>query len=124
MFSFAENERSESFRFSASPTPARGNSPVNGTRSQSQSPQKMLPRNPNGPYRFEGSGSARPRNRFHSPAFSSPRATSAKIKLPTLDLQKSDTKRRRVGEEASTSSAHPVFVPATPTPPSAAPPAP
>lgn len=118
-----ENERTESFRFSASPTPARGNTPMNGTHSQPQSPQKMLPKNPNGPYRYEGSGSARPRNRFHSPSFGSPRVTT-KIKLPTPETQKSDTKRRRVGEEASASSAQPVPAMTTPTRSAAPPPSP
>jgi hypothetical protein len=57
-----------------------------------------LTRNPNGVYRWQGAGSARPRNRHQSPAFGPGRPTPSKFKLsvPEPSPSKTDTKRRRL----------------------------
>jgi hypothetical protein len=67
----------------------------------------MLARNPNGPTRWQGAGSARaaPRNRFHSPGFGSGRPAPPPIKI--IPPKTTETKRRRVGEDASSSRARP-----------------
>lgn len=113
-----DNEKPEPFRFSSpARTPARGNSPVFvfGTPGVSQatdgdgaSPRKTLPKNPNGVYRWQGGGSARPRNRFQSPSF------GTRTPPPTIKLSpaKTDTKRRRVGEDTDISSPQRVPFPA------------
>lgn len=69
-------------------------------------------RNPNGRYRWEGGGSAkapRSRNRYSSPAFGPSRSPSDRLILKdsqaTAEPPKADTKRRRVGDGATTSSA-------------------
>lgn len=117
----------EPFRFSSSTpsTPVRGNSPFLGNinnisfgigsptaQTPTPSPRKTLNRNPNGLYRWEGGGSAkasRSRNRYSSPAFGPSRSTSDRIVLKdsqtTIEAPKADTKRRRVGDEALSSSA-------------------
>ncbi|KAF5377750.1 hypothetical protein D9757_008066 [Collybiopsis confluens] len=124
-------EEHETFRFSSSPsTPVRGNSPlfpanetnsvpfsfspsyVNGPPTPASSTRKLLKQNPNGTYRWEGGGSAKPtRNRFHSPAFGPSPRPSRLVLQESLEKAaqpiKTDTKRRRVGEEASTSSSSP-----------------
>ncbi|THU86233.1 hypothetical protein K435DRAFT_369728 [Dendrothele bispora CBS 962.96] len=129
-----KNEQRETFRFSSSTpsTPHRGNSPLfpssTGSSAQFQftlptstssnnsvnpSPSKFLKTNPNGRYRWEGGGSAKPsrsRNRFQSPAFGPSRAASERLVLrdsPEKEPTKTDTKRRRVGEEATSSTASP-----------------
>ncbi|CDO73258.1 hypothetical protein BN946_scf185008.g20 [Trametes cinnabarina] len=115
-----DDDHPEPFRFSKSPsTPARGATPTINFLSPSTSEQmvaaagaaaqngrKTLAKNPMGVYRWQGGGSARPRNRYQSPAFGS------KVARPTIKLTpekpKTDSKRRRVGEDATTSSPQPV----------------
>lgn len=116
-----DNEKPEPFRFSSSPTRSpRGNSPVFGSgavdappaTNGNTTPHKTLPRNPNGVYRWQGGGSARPRNRYHSPSFGT-RPSPLSIKLSPA---KPDTKRRRVGDEADRSTAQRVLFPAVSPP--------
>ena len=102
------------FRFSKSPSRAGSpaTSPLFPTASSStmssnstatqKTPPRTLSKNPNGTYKWQGAGSAR-RNRYHSPAFGSP-GSGNKIKLPPAETAKSDSKRRRVGKDAETSS--------------------
>ncbi|GLB41752.1 hypothetical protein LshimejAT787_1003520 [Lyophyllum shimeji] len=115
-------EAAEPFRFSISPsTPARGNSPFQGNAgfsfgvSASQlstpSPRRTLNKNPNGVYRWQGAGSAktpRSKNRYSSPAFGPSRSTTDRLVLKDTQIGtetlRTDTKRRRVGEEAADSS--------------------
>ena len=56
-----------------------------------------MTRNPNGVYRWQGAGSARPRNRHQSPAFGPPRSSPSKFKLaaPEPSPSKTDTKTKR-----------------------------
>ncbi|KAI0641916.1 hypothetical protein C8Q79DRAFT_262476 [Trametes meyenii] len=111
-----DDDQPEPFRFSKSPsTPARGTTPAVNFLSPSTSEQmvaaagtaaqngrKTLARNPMGVYRWQGGGSARPRNRYQSPGF------GTSVHRPTIKLTpekpKTDSKRRRVGEDATTSS--------------------
>ncbi|TFK39940.1 hypothetical protein BDQ12DRAFT_681496 [Crucibulum laeve] len=107
------------FRFeSRSPSiPAQGSTPSTFAPSRNSTPaatpRKVLTRNPNGEYRWQGGGSARAsrtRNRYSSPAFgprSTPERTALRDNTVTADLPKTDVKRRRVGEEASASTAAP-----------------
>lgn len=114
----ATNDKPEPFRFSTSPsrTPVRGNSPIftPGTPGASTSTpngdghSRTLSKNPNGVYRWQGGGSARPRNRYHSPSFGT-RSPPPALKLSPV---KTDTKRRRVGEDAESSSEQKVPFPA------------
>ncbi|TCD67585.1 hypothetical protein EIP91_012215 [Steccherinum ochraceum] len=107
------------FRFSPSPftTPApemppnvtfMGSSssapslPTNG-RSTSQTPGKSLAKNPNGVYRWQGAGSARPRTRYQSPGFGPSRSMPIRMKLTTSEAPTTDKKRRRVGQDIDTS---------------------
>ncbi|KAI0046014.1 hypothetical protein FA95DRAFT_1423917 [Auriscalpium vulgare] len=115
----------EPFRFS--PTPSRAGTPTFNMGStstparngSSHLPQRTLSKNPNGVYKWQGAGSARPRNRFQSPAFGAPRPSPTKIKLsPPESPKKTDTKRRRVGADAEMSTPHRVDAPAPSTPPS------
>lgn len=102
-------DKPEPFRFSTSPS--RGSSPnvgfgtPNGVSSDTQIPKKTLSRNPNGILRWQGAGSARPRNRYRSPGFGSrlqgPRIELSPIRIPSA----TDAKRRRVGNEAESSTA-------------------
>ncbi|KAJ3989274.1 hypothetical protein F5890DRAFT_30932 [Lentinula detonsa] len=129
-------EEHETFRFSSSSpsTPLRGNSPLFPSISTNSvpfsfspsyvnapstpSPSKpLLKQNPNGSYRWDGGGSAkqkngRSRNRYHSPAFGpSPRSSGRLILRESPEKAtepiKTDTKRRRVGEDALMSSSSP-----------------
>ncbi|KAG7443596.1 uncharacterized protein BT62DRAFT_995877 [Guyanagaster necrorhizus] len=104
MEAVAYRER-QPFRFTASPSPLRGTSPALAANSEaSGSPSKMLTKNPNGAYRWEGGGSAkvRSRDRYRSPAFGPSRATPDRLILnhslsaSITDNSKADTKRRRV----------------------------
>lgn len=114
----ATNDKPEPFRFSTSPsrTPVRGNSPiftlgtpgVSPNNPNGDSPRRTLSKNPNGVYRWQGGGSARPRNRYQSPSFGT-RSPPPAIKLSPV---KTDTKRRRVGEDAESSSGQKVPFPA------------
>ncbi|KAF9031352.1 hypothetical protein BDZ89DRAFT_1063975 [Hymenopellis radicata] len=116
----------EPFRFTHSPSPMRGNSPNSPTTSQrhdrSASPTKMLSRNPNGSYRWDGGGSSKKRNRYTSPAFG-PRSASEPfvLKPSSTDNTKTDTKRRRVsnpnGDTISQASGSSVTAPKTPRAP-------
>ncbi|KAJ3745348.1 hypothetical protein DFH05DRAFT_1368024, partial [Lentinula detonsa] len=137
----------ETFRFSSSSpsTPLRGNSPLFPSISTNSvpfsfspsyvnapstpSPSKpLLKQNPNGSYRWDGGGSAkqkngRSRNRYHSPAFGpSPRSSGRLILRESPEKAtepiKTDTKRRRVGEDALMSSSSPkaLRIPIAPTP--------
>lgn len=102
-------DKPEPFRFSTSPS--RGSSPSlgfgtpNGVSSDTHIPKKTLSRNPNGILRWQGAGSARPRNRYRSPGFGSrpqgPRIELSPIRTPSA----TDAKRRRVGNEAESSTA-------------------
>jgi rubrerythrin len=108
----AEDDR-EPFRFSSSsPTPpVRGSTPnynfgVGASSSMptvGESARKVLTKNPNGVYRWQGGGSAKPKNRYRSPAFGASQSMPAGLKLSTPSASPSDSKRRRVGEEASQS---------------------
>ncbi|KAN0130920.1 hypothetical protein V8E53_011298 [Lactarius tabidus] len=97
-----QDDDEQPFRFSTSPTPSRGTTPAfnvgSPTPSSHQTPRRTLTRNPNGVYRWQGAGSARPRNRHQSPAFGPPRLTPSKIKLsaPEASPHKTENKRRRV----------------------------
>ncbi|KAK0202790.1 hypothetical protein DFS33DRAFT_930060 [Desarmillaria ectypa] len=131
---YRERER-EPFRFTTSPSPLRGNSPAlaaNSEAGRSASPSKMLTKNPNGAYRWEGGGSAkvRSRDRYRSPAFGPSRATPDRLILKhstsasITDNSKADTKRRRVINgtgssfaEASGASAIPITPAPIPFPP-------
>lgn len=98
-------DKPEPFRFSTSPS--RGSSPnlshgnsTQGPSLSTQSPRKTLTKNPNGVYRWQGAGSSRPRNRYQSPGFGSrPQQSRIKLSPPKTPLT-TDTKRRRVGDEA------------------------
>ncbi|KAL0953552.1 hypothetical protein HGRIS_004773 [Hohenbuehelia grisea] len=107
------------FRFE---TPLRGSSHASGsshgqtTSLPSLSTSKTLPKNPNGTSFWRGGGSAkRPRNRFYSPAFGPPRASPDRLKLSvSKDVPsdpRADSKRRRVGEDSTTSVATPSGAP-------------
>ncbi|KAK7056288.1 hypothetical protein VNI00_002841 [Paramarasmius palmivorus] len=126
-------ENREPFRFSSSTpsTPPRGNSPLyaststnfapfrfstptepsNASQTSDSSTPKLLKHNPNGTYRWQGGGSAKPRsrNRYQSPSFGAPRSSSQRLVLKDSPEKatKTDTKRRRVGDEPQTSSASP-----------------
>ncbi|KAI0343216.1 hypothetical protein BDW22DRAFT_1419894 [Trametopsis cervina] len=96
-----EQERPEPFRFSSTPardaTPALAG-PSNGAR-------KLLPKNPNGSYVWRGGGSAKPKNRYSSPGFTSTRAAPTRMKLsPEKPKPKTDGKRRRIDSEPEASS--------------------
>ncbi|KDQ61566.1 hypothetical protein JAAARDRAFT_45167 [Jaapia argillacea MUCL 33604] len=112
-------DRPEPFRFSTSPgrgtTPPFGfgtpGSSTNGAStsnaSTSKIPRRTLSKNPNGVYKWQGGGSARPKNRYQSPSFGSPRGSPSKLKLSppagSAATTKTDGKRRRVGEDAESS---------------------
>ena len=112
----ATNDKPEPFRFSTSPsrTPIRGTSPIFPLGTPGASPntpngdRRTLSKNPNGVYRWQGGGSARPRNRYQSPSFGT-RSPPPAIKLSPV---KTDTKRRRVGEDVESSSVQKVPFPA------------
>lgn len=98
-----DDPHQQPFRFSASPSdPARASSPVynftapgaSASTSSIVNGKKVLTKNPNGTYRFQGGGSSRPRNRYQSPVFGHPQATLSKIKI-TPEKPKTDAKRRR-----------------------------
>ncbi|KAK0489132.1 hypothetical protein IW261DRAFT_1414534 [Armillaria novae-zelandiae] len=118
----------EPFRFTTSPSPFRGNSPAvvaNSVASPPASPAKMLNKNPNGTYRWEGGGSAkvRTRDRYRSPAFGPSRATPDRLILDKststsiTENTKADTKRRRVTNGTGNSHAEASGAPATPQTP-------
>lgn len=99
-------DKLEPFRFSTSPS--RSSSPnlnlgSSNAPPSTPSPRKTLTRNPNGVYRWQGAGSSRPRNRYQSPGFG-PRPQQSRIKLsPPKTPATTDTKRRRVGDDAGSS---------------------
>ncbi|KAI0320861.1 hypothetical protein OF83DRAFT_1238254 [Amylostereum chailletii] len=99
-----EEKVDEPFRFSSSQPPSRSASPIFNPGSPTQTTKRTLSKNPNGTYKWQGAGSARPRHRYQSPAFGSPRPSPSRIRLSPPTLSKTDSKRRRVGEEAETSS--------------------
>ncbi|EIN06108.1 hypothetical protein PUNSTDRAFT_145461 [Punctularia strigosozonata HHB-11173 SS5] len=117
-----EEDSREPFHFeytTPSPTPLRGTTPAappadapqpNGAASGSTTttPRRMLSRNPNGDLFWNGGGSARAvrRNHFQSPGFGSGRPAPSSIKLQTRSLT-TESKRRRVGEDAASSTARP-----------------
>ncbi|KAK0484189.1 hypothetical protein EDD18DRAFT_1429800 [Armillaria luteobubalina] len=118
----------EPFRFTTSPSPFRGNSPAvvaNSVTIPSASPSKMLSKNPNGTYRWEGGGSAkvRTRDRYRSPAFGPSRAAPDRLILDKststsiTENMKADTKRWRVTNDTGTSFAEASGAPATPPTP-------
>ncbi|KAG6897202.1 hypothetical protein C0992_003499 [Termitomyces sp. T32_za158] len=115
------------FRFSATPsTPGRADSPLLGVNASlgftfgvsasvpasTSSSRKMLNRNPNGVYRWQGGGSAktpRSRNRYSSPAFGPSRSASDRFALKDTqtgtETPRTDTKRRKLAEDVEPSSA-------------------
>ncbi|KDR80595.1 hypothetical protein GALMADRAFT_207620 [Galerina marginata CBS 339.88] len=103
-------ENSGTFHFRFGSNSPSFTSPSPQTVTPSSSPKKKLARNPNGTYRWEGAGSAkhaRPRNRYASPAFGVSPSKSERVILKDnsgLGETLSDSKRRKVGEESSTSS--------------------
>lgn len=121
----------EPFRFSTSPSPARGTTPHFGlgpsasspsVSSSTASPRKALSKNPNGSYRWQGGGSAKPRNRYRSPAFGASQPSPTGLKLsPPPNSTPTDTKRRKVGEDTITSYSMPSLLS---TPPRSAAPSP
>ncbi|KAF9006000.1 hypothetical protein BDQ17DRAFT_1352545 [Cyathus striatus] len=128
----APQEGSTPFRFesrSPSATPARGISPfVPAPTFKFSTPEpsvittpavttrRTLSKNPNGVYRWQGGGSARAsrtKNRFSSPAFGPSRTATGHIVLKdngTTESSKTDSKRRRIGEDASSSFSAPAGV--------------
>ena len=90
-------EKDVPFRFSTtslSPEPAQA---INFTPgSASNGGRKMLTKNPNGSYVLRGGGSARPRNRYHSPGFGPSQRTTTPIRI-TPEKPSADGKRRRIG---------------------------
>ncbi|KAK0188701.1 hypothetical protein F5146DRAFT_1140246 [Armillaria mellea] len=124
----AASQGRERFHFTTSPSPHRGNSPAsvaNSVATLPASPTKMLTKNPNGAYRWEGGGSAkvRTRDRYRSPAFGPSRATPDRLILnhsttaSITDNTKADTKRRRVINGTGSSFAEASGAPATPQTP-------
>lgn len=109
-------DKPEPFRFSTSPSPSSSpnlNLGSSNTSSSTSSPRKTLTKNPNGVYRWQGAGSSRPRNRYQSPGFG-PRPQQSRIKLsPPKTPATTDTKRRRVGDEAESSVPQWAAVPST-----------
>ncbi|KAH6916024.1 hypothetical protein BKA70DRAFT_1179328 [Coprinopsis sp. MPI-PUGE-AT-0042] len=108
---------SEPFRFKTS-TPSRDTTPTVTT----PAPRKMLTRNPNGAYRWQGAGSSKVnprRNRYNSPAFGASNVTPAKTKAGAGasggDMSTADGKRRKVDSGDSS-----YFPPATSSPQSSA----
>ncbi|KAF9648635.1 hypothetical protein BDM02DRAFT_3143902 [Thelephora ganbajun] len=105
-----DDDIQQPFRFSKSPSragspatsslfPTASSSTMSSTTTATpKTPTRTLSKNPNGAYKWQGAGSAR-RNRYHSPAFGSP-SSGNKIKLPSAEAVKSDSKRRRVGQDA------------------------
>ncbi|KAG9312917.1 hypothetical protein JVU11DRAFT_6350 [Chiua virens] len=107
-------DKPEPFRFSVSPSRAASPNQSHGS-SGTETPRKTLSRNPNGVYRWQGAGSSRPRNRYQSPGFA-PRPQQHRIKLsPPKTPLTSDTKRRRVGDDADSSTPQKPVVPSTST---------
>ena len=116
------DDDSQPFRFSTSPTPSRGTTPafsLGSPTSSQQTPRRTLTRNPNGVYRWQGAGSARPRNRHQSPAFGPPRSTPSKFKLsaPESSPSKADNKRRRLDAVTEHTTPHGISEPLPSTPP-------
>ncbi|KAF9784993.1 hypothetical protein BJ322DRAFT_1060813 [Thelephora terrestris] len=108
-----DDDTQQPFRFSKSPSragsPATSSFPTASSSTISsnatatpKTPTRTLSKNPNGTYKWQGAGSAR-RNRYHSPAFGSP-SSGNKIKLQPAETAKGDLKRRRVGQDAESSS--------------------
>ena len=93
---------------SISSTPAFASaSPASTSAVAGAGGKKVLSKNPNGTYRFQGGGSSRPRNRYQSPVFGRPQAQASKIVIAP-EKPKGDSKRRRTNlaqPEASTSTA-------------------
>lgn len=100
----ASGAPSEPFRFKTS-TPSRDTTPTVTT----PAPRKMLTKNPNGAYRWQGAGSSKVnprRNRYSSPAFGASNVTPAKTKGASGgDTRTVDGKRRKV--DSGDSSYHP-----------------
>ncbi|KAI0792080.1 hypothetical protein C8Q75DRAFT_805123 [Abortiporus biennis] len=101
-------EKQEPFRFSTSPSVARSESPMLGSppshsaplNGASQSTRKMLSKNPNGSYHWNGAASAK-RPRYKAPGFGGPRHTPLRIPLTPSESSNNSAKRRRVVEEPS-----------------------
>lgn len=105
----SDDTEPEPFRFQSRSASRATSVPLpNGTTPSTSRQGRMLSKNPNGVYKWQGAGSARPRQRYHSPGFGQPRSSSSRIKLSPPRTLTTDTKRRRVGSEAETSSAQPV----------------
>ncbi|KAH9975993.1 hypothetical protein BGW80DRAFT_1457517 [Lactifluus volemus] len=117
-----QDDDAQPFRFSTSPTPSRDTTPafnVGSPTSSQQTPRRTLTRNPNGVYKWQGAGSARPRNRHQSPAFGPPRPTPSKFKLssPEQSPNKSDIKRRRIDTATESPAPHGTHESSPSTPP-------
>lgn len=113
-----DDEKREPFRFSTSPSTPRETTPTFGGITASVSapangePRKprLLAKNPNGVYRWRGGGSSRPRNRYQSPGFGLSQSQPTRLKL-SPENPVTDTKRRRVGEDAQSSTSQRVAMP-------------
>ena len=108
-----EVQKPAPFRFTTS---VRGTTPApqpstssSTTANDAQAPPRMLSTNPNGSLVWRGAGSARRKNRYSSPGFSTSRSAPT-LKLSPEKLQpKVEGKRRKIEEssESSTSAAGP-----------------
>lgn len=105
-------EKSETFRFTFTTpryeTPSISSANSTPTASAESSTKKLMTRNPNGVYRWEGAGSAkrsRPRNRYASPAFGASPAKSERLVMKdNRETVETDHKRRKTAESAASSS--------------------
>ena len=97
------------FRFtSRQSSPISSSTSADTLNASPSSTPRRLPRNPNGSYRWGGAGSARHQspNRHKSPAIVPP--TTPKISASSDEDSLPDSKRRRLGEDGSSSS-HPGY---------------
>ncbi|KJA28125.1 hypothetical protein HYPSUDRAFT_802759 [Hypholoma sublateritium FD-334 SS-4] len=105
-------EKSETFRFTFTTprheTPSISSANSTPTTSAESSTKKLMTRNPNGVYRWEGAGSAkrsRPRNRYASPAFGASPAKSERLVMKdNRETVETDHKRRKTAESAASTS--------------------
>jgi len=104
-----ESAPEPTFRFTSRQSSPISSSPSTDTLNASpSSTPRRLPRNPNGSYRWGGAGSAKHQspNRHRSPAIVPP--TTPKASTSSGEDSLPDSKRRRLGEDGSSSS-HPGY---------------
>ena len=102
-----KDQERKPFRFSSSVS-----TPVVAAPPAEPRPPRMLTKNPNGPYRWNGAGSARPlsyqrkhQNRYYAPGFGTPPVKSGvTLEVPTPDPK---GKKRRVNGPESTETITP-----------------